>query len=338
MKKLLLSSLEPFILDVQTPLLAETLIELCGAVVRGGVCVHLPYFNADLELRLHTSFGRSCRVDEFRRDNPTLRGVASVFLDPGRDYIEHMQHRKSERRLLALFLEGLVALMPLALTALIIYWIASAIIHLVGFVPEQVLALIFRDRAIPEFLVPVLWIALYAVIGVAFFLVTALLGAVIRRSIGRRLFDLWERLLSKIPIIRNLYEPLKQVLSSLLGGKKDRFKRVVLVEYPRRGLYSLAFVTSEIVGSDIADSDEASPGADPTRLLTLFIPSSPNPTTGWMLVVPDTEVTDVNLSVEEGVKLIFSGGLVTGSRNRFESLLARISADRRRKESPASGS
>jgi uncharacterized membrane protein len=173
--------------------------------------------------------------------------------------------------------------------------------------------------------VPVFWVVLYSAIAFAFFLATALLGAIIRKSIGKRVFDLWEKLLSKIPIIRNFYDPLKQVLSSLLGGKKDRFKRVVLVEYPRKGIYSLAFVTSEIV-------DPAIIAGEPTRrrrrpgpqFLTVFIPSSPNPTTGWMLIVPSTEVTSIDLSVEDGVKLIFSGGLVTQSIEKFSELLNKV--------------
>jgi len=236
-----------------------------------------------------------------------------------------MEQKKKEHNLIGLFLEGLLALMPLALTALIIYWLGSMFVNLTDFVPGRILKLIFGSQEMPQWLVPLLWIGLYTAIAIAFFLFTALLGAIIRRSIGRRVFDLWEKMLSKIPIIRNLYDPLKQVLTSLLGGRKDRFKRVVLVEYPRKGIYSLAFVTSEISRSNSAQNDGSDGGAaQRPSLMTVFIPSSPNPTTGWMLVVPSTEVTAVDMTVEDGVKLIFSGGLVSQNVSRSGALIRRL--------------
>jgi len=223
---------------------------------------------------------------------------------------------KRDRSLLALFFEGLIALLPLVLTGLIIYWLGSTIHRLLNIFPEKIFELIFPRQETFVFWVPIYWIVFYLLVAALFFFLTALFGFAIRRSIGRKLFSLWEKLLSKIPLVRNVYEPLRQVFSSLLSGRKDRFKRVVLLEYPRKGLFSLAFVTSEI---------QAEPGdADGKRFLTLFIPSSPNPTTGWMLVVPESEVVDAQMSVEQGIKLIFSGGLIKQNLKHLDKVVEKL--------------
>ena len=214
--------------------------------------------------------------------------------------------------------------MPIVLTALVIYWLGSSFVRMTDFVPARILSFVFRNRTIPDALIPLFWVVLYSLIAIVFFFATVLLGAVIRRSIGRRLFDLWEKLLSKIPIIRNLYDPLKQVLSTLLGGKKDRFKGVVLIEYPRIGIYSLAFVTSEIPTSPDPERLTGRMAKSDEQLMTVFIPSSPNPTTGWMLIVPSSEVTAIDMTVEEGIKLIFSGGLVAQNPATFRELQRKV--------------
>jgi uncharacterized membrane protein len=178
--------------------------------------------------------------------------------------------------------------------------------------PEKAFRLIFPGKEMVGFWVPVYWIAFYLLIVLLFFLFTALIGFILRWSLGRKLFGIWEKLLAKIPLVKNFYSPLKQVFSSLLGGGENRFKRVVIVEYPRKGLYSVGFVTSEISGET------------GKKLLTLFIPSSPNPTTGWMLIVAEDEVVDSSMSIEQGVKLIFSGGLASGNIRSLEDLAEKI--------------
>ena len=225
-----------------------------------------------------------------------------------------IKEKKRERSLLRYFLEGLIALLPLVVTGLIIYWLGSAVHNMLNIFPERVFQLLFPDRQTSEFWVPIYWIVFYLLIAVLFFFLTAGFGIIIRISIGKRLFSLWEKLLSKIPLVRNLYDPLRQVFSSLLAGRKDRFKRVVLIEYPRKGIFSLAFVTSELNAAS----------ADGKKLLTLFIPSSPNPTTGWMLIVSEDQVSDAGLTVEQGVKLIFSGGLISQNMKKLHELVERI--------------
>lgn len=223
-----------------------------------------------------------------------------------------MKNKKRKRRLLRHFFEGLVALLPLALTGIIIYWLGNLVHRTLNIFPEKAFRLIFPGKEMVGFWVPVYWIAFYLLIVLLFFLFTALIGFIIRWSLGRKLFGIWERLLAKIPLVKSLYNPLRQVFSSLLGGGEDRFKRVVIVEYPRKGLYSVGFVTSEVSGET------------GKKLLTLFIPSSPNPTTGWMLIVPEDEVVDSSMSVEQGVKLIFSGGLASGNIRSLEELAEKI--------------
>jgi uncharacterized membrane protein len=223
-----------------------------------------------------------------------------------------MKNKKRKKRLLRHFFEGLVALLPLALTGVIIYWLGNFVHRTLNIFPEKAFRLIFPGKEMVGFWVPVYWIAFYLLIVLLFFLFTALIGFILRWSLGRKLFGIWEGLLAKIPLVKNFYSPLKQVFSSLLGGGENRFKRVVIVEYPRKGLYSVGFVTSEISGET------------GKKLLTLFIPSSPNPTTGWMLIVAEDEVVDSSMSIEQGVKLIFSGGLASGNIRSLEDLAEKI--------------
>jgi uncharacterized membrane protein len=120
---------------------------------------------------------------------------------------------------------------------------------------------------------------------------------------GRMLFRTVEIVFVRLPLVRKVYPAVKQLAEFLFteGGAQSRFRRVVLVQYPRPGAYSLAFVTNE------ARTDAV---GKPTTLLTLLIPNPPSPFTGPIIFVPDTDVVPLQLSVEQAVKLIVSGGVV----------------------------
>ena len=128
-----------------------------------------------------------------------------------------------------------------------------------------------------------------------------LLGLVSRNVIGRRL-GIAERIVRRIPIARSLYSSTKEVLASLAHSRTDAFKRVVLFEYPRRGIWSIGFVT----GTVTRRADDPPTG----DLLTVFVPTTPNPTSGFLILVPRTETTELRISVEEGVRLVVSGGIL----------------------------
>jgi uncharacterized membrane protein len=111
-----------------------------------------------------------------------------------------------------------------------------------------------------------------------------------------------ERLLQAIPLAGQVYKTLKQILETLLKDSNGKFRRVILVEYPRAGIWAIGFVTG-IISSEIQ--------AQMSRpMLSVFIPTTPNPTTGWYAVVPEDEVINLSLSIEDAFKIVVSGGIV----------------------------
>jgi len=152
-----------------------------------------------------------------------------------------------------------------------------------------------------------------------------LIGLMARNIVGRWLLEFGEGTLLRIPLAGSVYKTLKQLLETFLQGNSNRFRRVVLLEYPREGLYALGFVTGTIGGAVQAGFGET--------MLSVFIPTAPNPTTGWYAVVPETSVRDIELSVEDAFRTIISAGIVSpeerepSSSNRsFSSLLAQLRA------------
>lgn len=153
-----------------------------------------------------------------------------------------------------------------------------------------------------------------------------LIGLMARNIVGRWLLEFGEGTLLRIPLAGSVYKTLKQLLETFLQGNANRFRRVVLLEYPREGLYALGFVTGSIGAAVQAGFPE-------DTMLSVFIPTAPNPTTGWYAVVPERSVRDINLSVEEAFRTIISAGIVspddresTGSNRSFSSLLAQLRA------------
>ena len=149
-----------------------------------------------------------------------------------------------------------------------------------------------------------------------------LIGLMARNIVGRWLLEFGEGTLLRIPLAGPVYKTLKQLLETFLQGNSSRFRRVVLVEYPREGLFALGFVTG-VMGTSIASSFEQT-------MLSVFIPTAPNPTTGWYAVVPENSVRDLDLSVEDAFRTIISAGIVspderTPQSNRsFSNLLAQL--------------
>ncbi len=129
-----------------------------------------------------------------------------------------------------------------------------------------------------------------------------LIGLMARNIVGRWLLEFGEGTLSRIPLAGSVYKTLKQLLETFLRDNSTRFRRVVLVEYPRQGLFSVGFVTGVVGPSLQAELKEP--------LLSVFIPTAPNPTTGWYTLVPEASVKDLNISVEDAFRTIISAGIV----------------------------
>lgn len=133
-------------------------------------------------------------------------------------------------------------------------------------------------------------------------MIVALTGMLVTNILGNRLVRLWEYLLSRIPLVSTIYQAVKQVLTTVFSSSEDSFRNVLLVEYPRKGLWTVAFQTS--AGFHYA------PEMAGEEMLTVFIPTTPNPTSGFLIIVPRKDTLKVNLSVDEALKMVISLGVV----------------------------
>lgn len=190
---------------------------------------------------------------------------------------------------------GLLVVIPLATTIWLTITIANWVINFLTQIPKQLNPF--------DGLHPILVNVLNLAVGLAVPLLSILvIGLMARNIAGRWLLDFGERLLQAIPLAGQVYKTLKQLLETLLKDSNGRFRRVILVEYPRRGVWAIAFVTG-VMSSEI-QSQMSRP------MLSVFIPTTPNPTTGWYAVVPEDEVVNLSMSVEDAFKVIVSGGIV----------------------------
>lgn len=127
-------------------------------------------------------------------------------------------------------------------------------------------------------------------------------GMIVANLLGRRIVAAWESLLSRIPLVRSLYAGIKQIMEAVLATDAKSFRKVLLIEYPRKGVWSLAFMTSDSLGEVQAKTT--------SDVISVFIPTTPNPTSGFVLMVPNCDVIHLDMSVEEGLKMIISMGVV----------------------------
>ncbi len=204
------------------------------------------------------------------------------------------------RRLRYYFLAGFIVRAPIGITVLIAW-------EFIAFVDDQITPLIppaYNPETYLPFSIPGLGL-------VVIFLVVTLIGFLTASILGRTLVGLGEQLVDRMPVVRTIYGALKQIFETVLAQSSDSFREVVLVEYPRRGLWAVAFVTSTTEG------EVAHLSAD--ELINIFLPTTPNPTSGFLLFVPRRDVVALAMSVEEGIKLVISGGIVTPPDPRPEA-------------------
>jgi uncharacterized membrane protein len=190
------------------------------------------------------------------------------------------------------FVAGVVVFAPIGIT---VWAIASIVIWLDNLLLPRVLKLVLPGVDEPPSL---------PILGMLFtFFVIILLGIVARHLFGGEFLRAWERLLSRVPVARSIYAGVKQLFEAIFSSNRtSQFNRVVLIEYPRKGIYALAFTTGTARGV-VQDATEK-------NMINCFLPTTPNPTSGFYLLVPEDEVTEANLSVEEAFKLVMSAGIV----------------------------
>lgn len=196
------------------------------------------------------------------------------------------------RRLRAYFIAGLLVTAPIGLTIWLV-WVTIRFIDTTvstilppGYTPQD-----WFDVPIPGYGLIVVLMGL------------TLIGALTRNVIGRYLVQAGEAIVNRTPIIRSLYGALKQTFEAIFGNQTKAFRQVVMVEYPRTGVWSLGFVAGVTEGEVQSLTDE--------QVLNVYIPTTPNPTSGYLLFVPKTQVIPLTMSVEDGMKMVISGGLVS---------------------------
>ena len=193
------------------------------------------------------------------------------------------------------FLNGVVLLLPVAVTIILIRFL---VIKLNNMVLNPVLNVVSRVEGITDDV-----FVAKAVIFIIVIILVALVGWGAKIIFISRIFSLGERILIKVPIMGRIYNATKQIFSSIFGQGKTIFKQVVLVEYPRAGLYTIGFTTGITKG----EMKDAIGGSG----INIFVPTTPNPTSGFFLVVPKESVRFLKMSIEEGMKLVVSGGAVS---------------------------
>ena len=199
------------------------------------------------------------------------------------------------RRLRTLFLTGLIVLGPIVLTL----WI---LVHLFLFA-DNVLG-----RPIRYLLGNILDIPFFhdqTVYGIGLLSLLILIlftGWFARNYLGGKIVNVVNRWFERIPLINKMYSAFLQLLQALLGGQREVFKYAVLIEYPKSDVYSIGFVTQDTSGpAQNAISED---------VISVFVPTTPNPTSGFLLFVPKQDVTFLNISIEEALKLVISGGTI----------------------------
>lgn len=189
-------------------------------------------------------------------------------------------------------LTGFLIVLPLTVSIAVTIWLFVTITDIVlGIMPHEL-------KMNPAMITLVRVCILFGILALFVFV-----GMVTRLVFIRKLFGLGEKLLIKIPLFNKIYVALKQISQAFLNRDKTLFKRVALIEYPRKGLYSIGFITSQTTGEVQVKTKH--------DVINVFVPTTPNPTSGILVFVDRKEVIELDMTIEEGMKLVISGGVVT---------------------------
>ena len=203
------------------------------------------------------------------------------------------------------FFAGVIVIAPFALTIWLIWTVVGWIDGWVWpFIPDQLhpteLLNRWLDRPEED------WIRINVRgVGVVIFLIfTMLVGWIAKGVLGRSFLHMGERLVDRMPVVRSIYNAAKQIAETVFSQRDTSFDKACLVEYPRRGIWAIAFVSTHAKGevrTKLSDGEE---------IVTVFLPTTPNPTSGFLLFLPKSDVLELDMSVEDAAKLVISAGLV----------------------------
>jgi len=195
-------------------------------------------------------------------------------------------------------LTGLLVLIPLFLTGWVLLTLMKWTDRALRLIPP-----VYRPENLLGFNIPGLGLILTVAI-------VFVIGALVANVAGRKFLSTGERILEKIPLLRWFYFSSKQILEAIFISGQDSFRRAILLEYPRKGIYSIGFVTGEAVGQFEKHI--------PARSFTVFVPTTPNPTSGYLVVVPEEEAITLDWSVDEAFRVIISAGVIMPGQGRVK--------------------
>lgn len=192
------------------------------------------------------------------------------------------------------FLTGVLVVTPAAVAAWVLYRLLSWVD---GLLWDTIRFGWVRPGGIPG-------VGLIAVV-----LLVVLIGILVNNYVGRRFYQLWDSLLVRIPLFNKIYVAVKQIGEAFLSSETTVFRAVGLIQYPRKGLYCVVFLT-DTPGEEICNKT----GQD---LRSVFLPTTPNPTSGFLLMVPEQDIQRLDMTVEEGLKMVISGGAYVPGKTRL---------------------
>ena len=201
------------------------------------------------------------------------------------------------------FLTGLIIITPIALTIWLIWsvvgWIDARVWAIVpdAYQPHRYIQTLYNIQISEQYDIPG--------IGLVVFLVfTIFVGWMGKGFVGRSLIRWAERVVNRMPVVRSVYSGAKQIAETVLNKKNNSFDKACLIEYPRKGIWAIGFVSTKARGEIANLSPEGK------ELISIFVPTTPNPTSGFLLFFPSTDIRELDMSVEDAAKLVISAGLV----------------------------
>jgi len=211
--------------------------------------------------------------------------------------------KKLQRRIRNIFITGLLITLPIALTYFILQFLFK---NLDALSPVFTKILIDMGAPIPEgYRIPALGLVITLLIVLA-------VGWFTTNFFGKQMINLGESIVEKIPFVRKIYKGSKQVVQSIAHADTTAFRKVVLLEFPRRGMLAIGFVTGSARGEVQEHTRE--------DVLNVFVPTMPNPTSGFLVFAPPEELTEIDMSIEDGIKYVVSGGIVDTERLKLTDI------------------
>ncbi|OGT76882.1 MAG: hypothetical protein A2W76_06115 [Gammaproteobacteria bacterium RIFCSPLOWO2_12_47_11] len=196
---------------------------------------------------------------------------------------------------------GLLVWLPLAATVFVIRVLITLMDRTILLIPPE-----WRPENVLGFSIP----GFGVIVGIFILLITGMFAA---NLFGRRLVSFWESILGRIPLVRSIYSSVKQVTETLFSSNSKSFRKVVLIEFPRQGTWSVGFVSNRGMQKAIDATGQ--------ELVSVFVSTTPNPTTGFLMMVPASELIELDLTIEEAFKYIISMGVVVPEGPAKEALI-----------------